>query len=51
MPADLIGRIEAWATENGASRSEALRRLVEIGLAKAPKSAAPNPSGQAEREQ
>src|SRR5688500_78350 len=36
MPAGLIERIEAWANANRASRSEALRRLVEIGLAHAP---------------
>jgi hypothetical protein len=29
--------IDAWADGNGISRSEAIRRLVEIGLAKAPK--------------
>ena len=29
---DLMGRIEKWAAENTASRSEAIRRLVELGL-------------------
>jgi hypothetical protein len=29
---ELMGRIEKWAGENSASRSEAIRRLVEIGL-------------------
>jgi hypothetical protein len=29
---DLMGRIEKWAEENSATRSEAIRRLVEIGL-------------------
>jgi Ribbon-helix-helix protein, copG family len=29
---DLMGRIEKWAAENAASRSEAIRRLVELGL-------------------
>jgi hypothetical protein len=29
---ELIGRIQKWATENSASRSEAIRRLVELGL-------------------
>jgi Ribbon-helix-helix protein, copG family len=29
---ELMGRIEKWAEENSASRSEAIRRLVEIGL-------------------
>jgi hypothetical protein len=34
MPSDLIFQVEAWAKANGASRSEALRRLVELGLSK-----------------
>jgi Ribbon-helix-helix protein, copG family len=29
---DLMGRIQKWAGENSASRSEAIRRLVELGL-------------------
>jgi hypothetical protein len=29
---DLMGRIQKWAAENSASRSEAIRRLVELGL-------------------
>jgi hypothetical protein len=29
---DLMGRIERWADENSATRSEAIRRLVELGL-------------------
>jgi hypothetical protein len=28
----LIVQVEAWATANDASRSEAIRRLVELGL-------------------
>jgi Arc/MetJ-type ribon-helix-helix transcriptional regulator len=28
----LMGRIQKWGTENYASRSEAIRRLVELGL-------------------
>jgi hypothetical protein len=32
MPADLIKRIEKWATLNGISRSEAVRRLIEHSL-------------------
>jgi hypothetical protein len=32
MPAALIAQVEAWATANDASRSEAFRRLVELGL-------------------
>jgi hypothetical protein len=38
LPQDLIDAIERWAEKGGASRSEAIRRLVEIGLkAKTPK--------------
>jgi hypothetical protein len=32
MPAPLIAQVEAWATANDTSRSEAFRRLVELGL-------------------
>jgi hypothetical protein len=32
MPNNLIVQVEAWATANDASRSEAIRRLVELGL-------------------
>jgi Ribbon-helix-helix protein, copG family len=33
MTNDLMGRIQKWAAENSAaSRSEAIRRLVELGL-------------------
>ena len=32
MPAALIGEIEVWAKAHDLSRSEALRRLVELGL-------------------
>ena len=32
MPPDLIAEAEAWAEANGTGRSEAIRRLVEIGL-------------------
>ena len=32
MPVALIAQVEAWATANDASRSEAFRRLVELGL-------------------
>jgi hypothetical protein len=31
---ELMGRIQKWGTENSASRSEAIRRLVELGLKK-----------------
>ncbi len=32
MPHGLIAEVDAWATTNGATRSEAIRRLVELGL-------------------
>jgi len=32
LPQELIDSVEAWASANGASRSEAIRRLVELGL-------------------
>ncbi|WJR78768.1 ribbon-helix-helix domain-containing protein [Bradyrhizobium sp. NP1] len=33
LPEDLTGKIDAWATKNEvSSRSEAIRRLVELGL-------------------
>jgi len=32
MPAALIADVEAWATANDTSRSDAFRRLVELGL-------------------
>lgn len=33
LPQDLIDRLEAWASDNDVTRSEAIRRLVELGLA------------------
>jgi hypothetical protein len=32
MPATLLAEVEAWATAHDTSRSDAMRRLVEIGL-------------------
>jgi hypothetical protein len=32
MPQALIGEVEAWAAVNDTSRSDAFRRLVELGL-------------------
>jgi Ribbon-helix-helix protein, copG family len=32
LPAVLTGRIDAWAEAQGINRSEAIRRLVELGL-------------------
>jgi len=37
MPAALIVEVEAWASANDTSRSEAFRRLVELGLKATPK--------------
>lgn len=31
---ELVARIDAWAKTNEVSRSEAIRRLVELGLRK-----------------
>lgn len=38
MPAELIASVEAWATKNKITRSEAFRQLVEIGLSASKKS-------------
>jgi hypothetical protein len=32
MPQGLIAEVEAWAAANGTSRSDAFRRMVELGL-------------------
>ena len=32
LPPALVAEVEAWAAANDASRSEAIRRLIEIGL-------------------
>ena len=32
MPAGMLANVDAWATANETTRSEAFRRLVEIGL-------------------
>jgi len=32
MPTELIAEADAWAAANDATRSEAIRRLVELGL-------------------
>jgi hypothetical protein len=41
MPTALIGEVEAWAKVNRATRSEAIRRLVELGLTVKTKSKQP----------
>jgi hypothetical protein len=35
MPAKLIAEVDAWGASNEAMRSEAIRRLVELGLSNA----------------
>ena len=32
LPVELTAAVEKWADDNEASRSEAIRRLVELGL-------------------
>jgi len=32
MPKELIAEVEAWAAANDTTRSNAIRRLVELGL-------------------
>jgi Ribbon-helix-helix protein, copG family len=32
LPTDLTAEIDAWANDHAISRSEAIRRLVELGL-------------------
>jgi type IV secretory pathway ATPase VirB11/archaellum biosynthesis ATPase len=32
LPQSLIDQVKGWAAKNKASRSEAIRRLVELGL-------------------
>jgi Arc/MetJ-type ribon-helix-helix transcriptional regulator len=42
VPRSIIAGIDAWVVSNGASRSEAIRRLVELGLTVKPKAAPSN---------
>jgi metal-responsive CopG/Arc/MetJ family transcriptional regulator len=37
LPSALLAAVDDWAQSTGGSRSEAFRRLVELGLAAAPK--------------
>jgi hypothetical protein len=32
LPTDLMAEIDAWANDHAISRSEAIRRMVELGL-------------------
>jgi hypothetical protein len=48
LPAELIKRIDVWAGEHNATRAEAIRTLVEIGLTTgAPHAAAGGQGGRA----
>ena len=44
LPQELIDQVEDWATTNEASRSEAIRRLVEIGLTVKTRPKQPSPA-------
>jgi ribbon-helix-helix CopG family protein len=48
LPSALIAEVEAWAAANNTSRSDAFRRLIELGLARS-KSAKPISATSAER--
>jgi len=45
FPQKVIGAIEEWAATNDATRSEAMRRLVELGLSTARKGRKPRKLG------
>jgi hypothetical protein len=32
MPEEIVAAVDGWADQNGTTRSDAIRRLVEIGL-------------------
>jgi hypothetical protein len=38
IPEPIVGTVDAWALQNETTRSDAIRRLVEIGLKAAPTS-------------
>jgi hypothetical protein len=42
MPGELIAQVEAWATANETTRSDAIRRLVELGLTVKPSAKSTN---------
>jgi hypothetical protein len=44
MPPALIAEVEAWAAMNDTSRSDAFRRLVELGLTDKAKAKQPSPA-------
>jgi len=39
LPEDITANVDSWGASQGVSRSEAIRRLVELGLTVKPKSA------------
>jgi len=41
LPADVTARVDKWGEANGIGRSEAIRRLVELGLGKPSKQSGP----------
>ena len=45
MPPQLITEADAWAEANGMGRSEAIRRLVELGLSLKAKTKEPSAAG------
>src|SRR4051794_15074896 len=44
FPKDTVGAIEAWAVKNDLGRSEAIRRLVELGLTIKSRAKQPSPA-------
>jgi len=51
MPAALIAQVEAWAVANNTNRSNAFRRLVEIGLTQSKSVRPPSAKGAARAKQ
>ena len=51
MPATLIAQVEAWAVANNTNRSNAFRRLVEIGLTQSKSVRPPSAKGVARAKQ
>jgi hypothetical protein len=51
MPAALIAQVEAWAAANNTNRSNAFRRLVEIGLTRSKSVRPPSAKGVARAKQ
>jgi hypothetical protein len=49
LPADLTASVDRWAEDHDANRSEAIRRLVEIGLTFGATKSKQSPAARAER--